>query len=380
VNSAQSLRALGVVDAAVPGRVPDAFFDLPFLVYRRDPRWIPEEPALLAQMMSSANPWFTGRAAHLFVVPNHARAAAFFDPSFAPEGEPAACFGFFETTGDLHATRLVMNEVRHWARARGAKRLYGPVNFTTFHGYRALVSAERGALPFPGEPYNPPSYPALLGTLGFSAVVLYVSQLTPFPHERMKEKRLVRDKCLADGYRVETLTAELWLDHLPEFHAISDLIFRDNFGYTSITFEQFAAACGADFAARFCSHSSTIAFAPDGSVAGCFLVYPHYGPLAAQGAGPDRVPASRLRYTSHLPLLRESGAMTAIAKTVGVLPAHQRRGVMAALTVGMFERGRSLYDAWIPALIRDDNPSRRFIVQPIGERRYALYGEQLVDD
>jgi hypothetical protein len=51
---------------------------------------------------------------------------------------------------------------------------------------------------------------------------------------------------------------------------------------------------------------------------------------------------------------------------------------MEAMTVEVIERGAGLYDAFLGALIRHDNPSRRFgHGAAVRERRYALYGKAL---
>jgi hypothetical protein len=53
---------------------------------------------------------------------------------------------------------------------------------------------------------------------------------------------------------------------------------------------------------------------------------------------------------------------------------------MAALGAAVIDRGVGRYDRWIGAMIRADNPSRRFGAEHMDvERRYALY-EQKLDD
>ena len=46
---------------------------------------------------------------------------------------------------------------------------------------------------------------------------------------------------------------------------------------------------------------------PDGDLAGFFLVYPHYGPLAIQGSTLGRVPVSDLSYDAHDAVLAAAG-------------------------------------------------------------------------
>ena len=359
--------------------VDDAFADLPHVVYASDAAWIPEERESLARAFSSHNPWLaTGRAATL-CVPGRARLAVFRDPRCRVRGAPAAFFGYWEHHGAPDAARDLLDAARDWARAAGAEALYGPVDFTTFGRYRLRLSAEPGAGSFVGEPYNPPSYPGVLAAAGLPPVQRYVTQIAAFGAPAVAAKAPARDALLDAGYTFEPLDGERWLAMLPELHQAADEIFGANFAYTPVSLAAFAASHGDAVARRLCPRTSLAARAPDGSLAGFTLVYPDYAPLVARG--PAAVPASRVSFAEHAPRLAALGARTAVVKTVGVAAAHRRRGVMDAMGVTVVERGCAHYDRWIAALIRADNPSRRFgAAHPGAERHYALYGCALSGD
>ena len=352
--------------------VDEPFADLPHEVYATDPRWIPEEREALAHAFSARNPWLaTGRAA-TFCVPDRARLAVFRDPGCCVQGRAAAFFGYWEHRGAPDASLALLGEAREWARAAGAELLCGPVDFTTFGRYRLRLSAEPDAGTFAGEPYNPPGYPDLLAAAGLAPVQHYVTQVAALGPDAAAAKAPARDAVLAAGYTIEPLDARRWTAMLPELHGAADEIFGANFAYTPVSFASFAASHGAAVARRLCPRTSLVARAPDGALAGFALVYPDYAPLLAQGGA--AVPASGVSFAEHAPLLARAGARTAVVKTVGVAAAHRRRGVMDALGVSVLERGRAHYDRWIAALMRADNPSRRFGAAHAGvERRYALY-------
>ena len=123
---------------------------------------------------------------------------------------------------------------------------------------------------------------------------------------------------------------------------------------------------------------SDMLVAPDGSIAGLFLVYPHYGALIDEGRA---VPARALDFENHWGIIDASEMPnTAIMKTVGVRRDLRRMGIMDALTVEVFDRGAERYERWFGALIRDDNPSRRFAdgAHP-NQRTYALYSLDALD-
>jgi ribosomal protein S18 acetylase RimI-like enzyme len=330
--------------------VDEAFLALPHQLYREDRRWIPEEPAAVERAFSPANRWHDGRRARTFVVPGRARAAAFFDPSFTVDGTAAAFFGYFETNGDRDADGTLFGRIADWARGQGATRLYGPINFTTALGYRVLLDAERDAVPFAGEPYNPPWYGPELQSLGFALERRYLTQtldraLVAATVDRHQPLLLRLGK---RGYRFATIGDDEWLARLPELHTLADSIFAGNFAYAPMPFSEFAAAFGTRLLRRRWRELSLIAHAPDGALAGFCLVYPHLD------------------------------GRVAILKTIAVNPKYRARGVAEAMAVFTLERALTACDEVWGALIREDNASRRLApVETPALRWYGLYAKSL---
>lgn len=356
----------------------DAFVELPRAVYAADPLWIPEEEAPLRRAFSTANPWFASGSAMTLCIPGCARLAVFRQYGCVIDGQPAAWFGYFESMNDPDCAEMLLAEAATWARARGAEVLYGPIDFDTFGKYRVRVSAEPEGIPFPGEPYNPAYYVELLRNAGFSIAREYVTQIGRIKPRPLEAKREMARAVMEAGYILEPLDGATWLAALAELHRKADEIFSDSFAYTPVSYEQFAAGYGAPVARRLCARTSLLARGPDGDLAGFFLVYPHYGPLAVQGSALGRVPVSDLSYDAHDSILAAAGGSVAVAKTVGVCPKHRGRGLMDALGASVIDRGVGRYDRWVGAMIRADNPSRRFGAAHVEvERTYALHRQTL---
>jgi GNAT superfamily N-acetyltransferase len=327
--------------------VHEAFLALPHQLYRDDPRWIAEEPAAVARAFSPANRWHERRHARTFVVPERARAAAFYDPN-----APGAFFGYWETNGDPDAGRALVTRIAEWARAEGATRLYGPINFTTAHGYRVLLDAERDAVPFAGEPYNPAWYGPELQSLGFSLERRYLTQALDraLVQATVDRHRPLLSRLQKRGYYFAPIDDAEWFARLPELHDLADSIFAGNFAYTPMPFPEFAAAFGSRLLRRCWRELSLVAHAPDGAIAGFCLVYPHLD---------QRV---------------------AILKTIAVNPKFRARGVAEAMTVWMLERALGASDAVWGALIREDNASRRLAPGDTPALRwYGLYAKDLTE-
>jgi hypothetical protein len=360
--------------------VDDAFVALPHALYVNEPLWIPEEEAPLRRAFSADNEWFAQGGAVTFCVAGEARIAVFRRDDCIVDGRPAAFFGYFEAADDGTAAAALLARAQEWAREQGAEVLYGPIDFDTFGRYRLRTAAESAAaVPFPGEPHGRSCYPTLLERSGFCVARRYVSQLSFGAVHPDDHKCVAAERLSAQGYAIESLSGDRWMSLLPELHRRVDEIFADAFAYTPVSFARFAATHGAGVARRLCPRTSTMARSPDGDLAGFLLVFPHYGPLVVQGSTLGRVAQSALSYEDHAPLLAAAGERVGIVKTVGIAPAHRRRGVMDALVVATLERGADHYTRWLGALIRADNPSGRFgAARERMERHYALYARALV--
>lgn len=360
--------------------LPPGFLELPGIVYRDDPSWIPEDPHSLAAAFSAGNPYFERSRARAVCIPGKARAVAFFDPELRIDNEPVAYAGYFESVGDGDAHAEVLGRVERWAREQGAAVLYGPIQFNTAHSYRFRLSGPSDFAPFLGEPYNPDSYPRYWEEQGFQLARRYSSQLIPMQklHQALTIFQPLREALLAEGYRFECPTVESWLRHLPTIHEMVDAIFSQNFAYSRRSYAAFAALLEPAILHKICQQSSILVYAPDGSLAALGLSYPHYGPLLVQGRGSARILSRDIDYHQHAPLLAEQQPRGCIGKTLGVHPAHRRKGIKEVLLLTGFERSLSTYDIWCAATMREDNPSRRVFSQvAISEHWYALYSKRL---
>ncbi len=363
---------------SAPPELPAGFLELPGRLYAGDPRWIPESPSAVRRAFSADNPWFEQGAARAWAIGGEARVAAFRDPACRVDGRPAAFFGYWESAGGGGDAALFA-EVRRWARRRGAEVLCGPVDFNTYGAYRLLLAGGE-ELPFPGEPYNPPSYPGRLEALGLCLYRRYLTQIVDAAGaERALELlRPRRRAVIAAGYRFARLDARWWMANLELLHPLIDRIFADNPAYTPLRSDAFARVAGRPLVDKACPETSVAAYAPDGTLAGFLLAVPHYGPLVVAGAGDLRVEAGELRYRQHLPFLVRRGAVDVLLRTAGVAPAHRGKGLMSAMAAEAYRRSGGCWNRWWNVLMRQDNPSRRpGEAVAAGRRWYGLYRLEL---
>ncbi|MEP0546329.1 MAG: hypothetical protein ABJF88_05305 [Rhodothermales bacterium] len=355
--------------------VPEAFKRLPHQIYQDDPLWIPEDPAALDWLFSEEHGYFAEGRATLLVREGAARVAGFFDPRLRMEGEPAAFFGFWETVNGLEPNRELFQRVEAWAAGQGARRLYGPVNFTTHRDYRLRLGGFDEP-PFPGEPYHPAWYPQILHELGFAVAAEYTSHATTKGYRALIGE-LLRSKAHylsrpPNGVRIEALTGGLWMERLDELYGFVDEAFSHNVAYLPLSERDFRRSYGEGVARRLCPRTSVIGLDARGRVAGFLICFPDYGPLLRQG-NPARVSASDLRFERHFP---ELARPCFLAKTAAVRGDLRNGGLMSALSAEAAQRSLDVYQDGMICLMHRDNYSTRFTSHVSDrDRRYALFGK-----
>lgn len=356
--------------------LPQDFLKLPHIVYAGDSRWHPEGAPLVAFSFSTQNPYFAKNRAWVGVEPGQARLAGFFDPELRIDDQSVAFFGFWESVDALAPNTKLYSEFETWAKAQGAQRVYGPINFTTFGTYRIRLNGFSGGA-FPGEPYNPAYYAGILSHLGYSCCQNYLSQMLEMAPTvtKVQDKRdSFRIAPEAKAFSVQPMDGASMLQALPEIYGLVDAIFGENFGYTPIPYELFAFACGAPYAKRLCPLTSLMTRAPDGELAAVFLNFPDYGSLVEQGH-PEPVSLSEISFEKDFSRLSKK---TLLMKTVGVAPRFRRLGLHNLMLLKMMEEGMKHYSHSVGALIREGNASARFFADICTEvREYGLFVKEL---
>jgi hypothetical protein len=183
------------------------FLNLPARIYREIPQWVPPLVGDEQKRLDPKKyPFYKHSAAAFFLAESGKRVIgrlAILDnhPYNEYNHEKTAFFYLFECDCDEEAANCLFESGYTWARARGLNKIIGPKGFTALDGLGLLVKGfeYRPAL---GLPYNPPYYPDLLQSIGFTygndIVSGYLSAGIQFPeriHElagRVQERRGLR--------------------------------------------------------------------------------------------------------------------------------------------------------------------------------------------
>lgn len=312
--------------------LPEAFHHVALKVYQNDSLWLPETYAELANSFGTKNPYFSNAKAWLDYVPEQTRLAGFFNPELKIEGRAVAFFGYWETLDQLEPNQTLFLRFEQWAKANGAEMVYGPVNFSTHRLYRVRLNYfEHGC--YPGESYNPSYYPALLEKLGYSLDQQYYSlysisdlpRIIDFMSQYEGAPKIFQRK----GLRIQPITPDYWYQNRQKFAQSIHKMFKQNFAYTEMPYEEFDRAVIEPFGRRLCPYVSTMALDAEDNIAGIYIVFPDYAPLMRQGAQ-NPVAAADINYEQHFPLLESP---TGIAKVVASHPAYRRYGVTTMLVM-----------------------------------------------
>lgn len=132
---------------------------------------------------------------------------------FLPPESRDLFFGLFDCVNDEDICALTMAKVEETARERGRSRVLGPIDGSPWYGFR-MKTAGFGNSPYIGERLNPPYYPRLLESTGFSPASIYRTSYIDAPLSSTDAcdeycvKRLARAQ--SRGYRFEHPNSVSW--------------------------------------------------------------------------------------------------------------------------------------------------------------------------
>jgi hypothetical protein len=158
------------------------------------------------------------------------------------DGTPVGTIGFFECVNDFGVARDLLDCSTKWLREeRGICRIWGPMNFDIWHGYR-LMTKGFDQKPFYGEPYNQAYYPGFFEKYGFIAKYFWDSaeitgrkilkKIVAFGEQRHKY-------LLNKGYRFKRLNRRQFMDNLDNLHSVLTRSFKGFTGFTPISLKEF---------------------------------------------------------------------------------------------------------------------------------------------
>jgi hypothetical protein len=269
------------------------------------------------------------------------------------DGEAIGLVGFFECVEEQAVARELLAQASHWLRTKhGVRRIWGPMQFDIWHGYRLMTRGYDGETFF-GEPYNKPYYPGLFENHGF-AVRKYWYSFTL--SGRASLRKLIEPwakehaRALTDGYYFTPID----IQDVYSVTALHSIIERSYHGFLGITRLEFA-----EFNEVFAGYAGALdprfaigGWDGGGNLCGFAIAYPDQ----------PSVPRS----------------MRAVLFMLGITPeeSRRRRGLGRALChhslSALLEAG---FSSLVVALLADDSPAWSMFGRYRNDapKQYALY-------
>lgn len=233
--------AIEIVPVSRLGRGADRFLAVPYGIYGNDPNWVAPLLFDLKKVFTDANPLFAHAEMQLWVARRYGadvgRIAAILDHQHnRVQRDSAAFFGFYECPNDAAVSAALFGAVFDWARARGLRRVLGPMNPTTNDECGLLVDGFDSP-PMLMMTYNPRYYVDLVAAAGFRKakdLVAFHLDLAEAPLERLSriaEKTRKRNPDLTFRPILrKTLTADL-----SKVKEVYNAAWEDNWGFVPMT-------------------------------------------------------------------------------------------------------------------------------------------------
>ncbi|MCA9603846.1 MAG: hypothetical protein KC417_17565 [Myxococcales bacterium] len=128
-----------------PGNDVRTFLDAARVVYRNDPAWVPPlDMDMKDRLNPKKNPFFEHGEVGLFTAWRDGRLVGRCSTSIDHEHlrihkDDTGFFGFFDTLDDPEAAKALMDSARQWTKARGLKRIRGPISLNSNEEIGTLI-------------------------------------------------------------------------------------------------------------------------------------------------------------------------------------------------------------------------------------------------
>jgi GNAT superfamily N-acetyltransferase len=355
----------------------EAFFRLPWKIYRDDPLWIPPmKSSARKELQPKANPFLRHCDYRLFLLERDGetvgRIAALIDKlAIEAWGRNIGMFAYFEcAVDDAEGSALLFDAARAWLREKGMKTMRGPWTFMSQEW--GLVVEGFEPEPVIMAPYNPPAYAELLEAFGLrKAKDLLCWELSMPDGYRIPERILTLTDSVAERYGLSIRTVDFsrFEEEVELFARLSLDTLKDNWGISPISDEE-VAAMARDFKAVLRPECVLFARNAEGRDVGFALTIPDVNVILKRTRG-RMFPFGWARLVWGLPRIRRYRMFA-----LGVAKDYQGKGVDALLYRAMWERMAEPAVTMEINYVLEDNAPMVNAITKLGarpSRRYRVY-------
>jgi len=284
-------------------------------------------------------------------------------------GQVVGQVGYFEAVDDDQVAGNLFDAAFEWLRARGVRRVWGPMNGAAHRSHR-LMTAGFDRTPFLFEPRNPVYYPVLFERVGFTPCYTWCSIDVTAEQVRQAVATLrmfpINDalKACYDIASPERLSSG---DVLQRLYPLLDGIWTGHLGYVSLTFAEFATVFGPALSLMSERDFQWVVERSSQRDVGCAFTYPdHADDVRALNGNPSGW--GRWRGPNSAP-------KRLVLHTIGLSPEARGHGLATCLLQRMLQHCLDNYSGGVLALAIQEFTLVRKIAPPT--RYYALFERSL---
>jgi hypothetical protein len=356
------------------------FIDLPWKIYAEYPKWVPPIKKEVRRMLDTGlHPFWEFSERILFLARRGSktvgRIAGIIDRHHNEfHGEQMGIWGFFECADDPKAASSLFSSVETWARWKGMTFVQGPLNPSI--NYEAGLLIEGFEYP-PAlmMTYNPPYYPRLVESCGFTKEKELFSFLVKWPY-RLPEwlERLAERLAQKKGIRIRAFRLK---DPVPELALVRE-IYNDcwskNWGYVPLSDHEIREI--GKSMVQIADQDLAFFIYYEGEPAGVCVILPDINPLLKRLNG-------RIGLPGLLKFLLYRRKITGLRGLLfGVKEKYRQLGLPLLAFRHLYEvvRRKGIYRYLELGWTLEDNESINFLVEEAGAKihnKYSIFRKSL---
>jgi hypothetical protein len=366
-------------DVDGPAAMVDRFVAVGLRLQAAVPMRVPMAEATVRLRLSSEFGWYaTGVARHFVATVDGrdvGRCSAMLDPNQRDEGDrQVGLVGMWECEdgddGEAGAHAL-LELATGWLRDNGAHRIVGPIDFSTWYGYRFRDGAGDGRDPHLLEPVTADHAIAQWERFGFVRDETYFSAEIAEPREQMEASDALVKELVGQGWRIRQLRMREWDELIGQAHAMSMDEFRRQPYFTPITLEDFRKMYE-PFRTGVDPRYVLTAWSPEGEFAGYVFGVRDLG--RAQRA----LQAGGIR--GKVAALREAwSADTIMVKTICVAKPFRQFGISIFLQAPLYRTALDTGHTRICNMLMHGNNRSRMLTELAGGQEFRSYVTMKLD-
>jgi GNAT superfamily N-acetyltransferase len=345
------------------------FLQLPFLIYKNDPHWIPHLKQDIEKVFDEKkNKFFRHGECTRWILKEGGktigRIAAFINQKANKKSSlPAGGIGFFECIDNKEAAFLLFDTAKKWLEEKGMQAMDGPINFGEKDKFWGLIIENFEYPPYYNQNYNPAYYVPFFEEYGFQVyyeqyIYHRYTQDELIPLLKEKSERIRRDA----RYTFETISKKNLPKYAEDFRTIYNRAWVKHEGFAGMEQRQ---AMTIMKAIKPILDEDLILFAyHDGRPVGFFIALPEINQIFKHVNG-NLNWWGKLKFLYH----KWSGSCTSFfGLAFGIDPDFQGKGLEGAI----FDECKKIvtangqYEDLVITWIGDFNPKMIHVIENLG--------------